>query len=325
MNNKEKMKQKMNGYFLKVAPFVILSSLTNPVNVTGTSKEEIPTAEENKVQNNINLAQILNESIFDTYEIIENERLSEEEIFQYVLGYCQTTDANFINLANHIVVSSQTTGYGYQNYMEVAQIFYEISQVPIEEKLNAVLMSEGITEEQFRVVTSVVSAEAKKSYGNVPCYIDSYGIINNIDSRTKCSRWILSAGPTLYHQVVARGQYVVYPKMSSRYLGDLTNGYLACIDFLYAEIYCKMHGLPLLAPERCLQFRNKERTGRIQYVPGGNNFFDILLPHENIDQYIPYVSPENYIKTLYYTMEPKFASSSNATRSDDTLTLQKQK
>lgn len=219
---------------------------------------------------------------------LAKEEKNEEEILETVVNYCGTTTSDLMSLVNYIKRESSKNIVSYQNEAEILNIFYQISQTPWEEKVSRALENSGLTEAQLNVVASIVSAESKKTSSMEPCYIDSFGVINNLDSRTHSLGWI-SCGRTIYEQATKKGQYVVYPKYSNKYLGVVNRAYIATVDYLYADAFCRENNLPLLKPTRWTQFRSPSnmKPGRTQLVPNGNAYFDEIKEGQLLEGYIP--------------------------------------
>ncbi len=238
--------------------------------------------------------------------------LEDEEVLNQVVAYCHTTHNDFLSLVNYIKNESNKNGIGYESEIEVARIFYEISQIPFEEKLEVVKATTGLSKAELNVVASVISAEAKDIYEiKAPCYIDSYGVINNLYSRTKSTGWVM-LGKNIYQQAIAPRQYEVFPSASKHYLGIINTSYYAMVDYLYAIDYCKNNGLPLLTPPKWTKFRSAKnmRAGRVQLVREGNAFFGEMAPHENLDNYVSTIKPIDYLQMLYYAKENTFQMAS---------------
>lgn len=211
------------------------------------------------------------------------EPVKEEEILNSVLGYMGTSYENYISFANYIIMESSKNQISYQNYEEITSIFSEIAQIPAQEKLLAVLQKNGLTLEEFEITASIVNAEAVN-------YIDAFCVAESMQSRAT------SSGTTAFIQATIPGQYIVYPKLSRKYLYTHSYGYHALLDNLYAEIYCKEKGLPLLKAPRWMSFRSNRSNpnGKIQVVPGGNRFYNEMNPMMNLNYYEPTVSPSEY-------------------------------
>ncbi len=167
-------------------------------------------------------------------------------------------------------------------------------EISNDEKLNIILEKYGLTYEQFEVVTACTIAEAK---GEGTCYIDAYAVINTIYNRCLSEKWINEVdnymgegtGMNLYYQVVMPGQFS--PIASEKYINYLGinegEGYQAIIDFLYSE--------EPLHTQLSFNCYGQEEEGKIQYVDGGNWYYNELEEDEKLDlnesaKYLEYVN-----------------------------------
>jgi len=269
-------------------------SLTRPVYGETEDQSVVYEREEELTSPVIEVNQNFEEEIVE-----EQETMTEEELLSFVTAYCGTTKEELLSLVNYIMIESQKKEIAFEESKEVLSIFYHIAQTPWEEKVGKALETSGLTQDELTVVASIVSAESKKVGSMEPCYIDSYGVINNIDSRTDSAGW-RSYGNTIYEQATRRGQYVVYPVYSRKYLGIINRAYRATVDFLYADYFCKENNLPLLKPTRWTQFRSpsKMKPGRTQIVPNGNAYFGEIPEGQLLETYIPSENPKNFLATI---------------------------
>ena len=154
-----------------------------------------------------------------------------------------------------------------------------VKELTNEEKVGIILENYGLTEEEFNVVCAICMTESKPY-----SYDDAYCVINTIYNRTLSKLWHIDiekvfgedSGYSLFYQAIAPSQFVVYEE--GRYLQYLgvKDGpcYQAVIDFLYTKNIKHDY----------LSFRssNTEVRGSVQFVPGGNKYFNPLQLEDRI-------------------------------------------
>lgn len=206
---------------------------------------------------------------FDITDDIIAEDIIENEIDNSII-IDEIIDETSIPLETEEVV--ETTEEIYKETIPV-----ELSN---EEKLKIILENYNLTEEEFNIVCAIAMTEAK-----VNSYEDTYCVINTIYNRTLSKLWHIDinriygedSGYSLYYQAIAPNQFVVY--QNGRYLQYLGvregDSYQAVIDFLYTQ--------EIKHDFVCFRASNCNVPGSIQFVPGGNNYFDALKLEDRID------------------------------------------
>ena len=151
----------------------------------------------------------------------------------------------------------------------------EKKQVSFEEKVEIILDKYNLTREELDVCSAIACAEAN---GDGTNYEEAVNVICTAYNRTISSAWVSSLGDSLYDQMTAPSQFVVYENGNYlNYLGrtDLP-GYQAVIDFL--SNYCEVEAHDYLS------FRsNHSNINGVELVPGGNLYFNELDAEERLD------------------------------------------
>lgn len=186
----------------------------------------------------------------DAYEasaaqwICERYGMSASELETFVSSFIQT---------------SQKLETGFYNETSVYDYLYKIAQISNDEKELAVMENLGLTSEQFQTVVNTFIGEAACSYS------DGYAVASVGVLRTASDKWVRSNGSSIYHQVVAPSQFVVY------YTGDYLNfggerdslKYQGVLDALYSQ--CPLHTYGNFEAS----FSNRQL---FQFVCGGNKY-----------------------------------------------------
>jgi len=207
---------------------------------------------------------------------IQIEESIEQNIDEETLGYENNTLVDNKEISQtEDVVTSPIEETQEENVLEDTSE----KELTNEEKLGVILETYGLTEEEFNIVCAICMTESKPN-----SYVDTYCVINTMYNRTISKLWHIDmekiygegAGYSLFYQAIAPTQFVVYEDGKYlQYLGVKEGPcYQAVIDFLYTKNI--KHDF--------LSFRssNTEVEGGVQFVPGGNKYFNPLQLEDRI-------------------------------------------
>lgn len=144
--------------------------------------------------------------------------------------------------------------------------FIDKSLLSEKELIDSILVTYQLTMKQFDICAAIAMAEASGGGYN---YEEAFNVINTAYNRTLSEAFVQEFGYTLYDQMTAPNQFVVYQNGSYlNYLGrtDLP-GYQAVIDFLVNPEFRHHY----------LSFRSNESgIAGEELVEGGNLYFNVF-------------------------------------------------
>lgn len=160
-------------------------------------------------------------------------------------------------------------------------------------KLEVICQKYLITEEEFRIIVAVVTAEARGYSKEIAtesmyedAYNDAYAVANVIYNRMKSYKWHYSidsyrgegAGSSPYFQVIQPEQFVQYENGAYlKYLNDdmeNTPAYQATLDMLYSGT--TMHNYLYFSSN------GSNPEGKVQFVSQGNRYYNALKEEDTI-------------------------------------------
>ena len=149
-------------------------------------------------------------------------------------------------------------------------------EMTYEEKIESILELFDLTYEELDVCCAIAVAEACCDGYD---YEEAHHVINTAYNRICSEAWISSCGASLYEQMTAPGQFVVYENGSYlKYLGrDDLPGYQAVVDFLSGTSDILHHSF--------LSFRSNDSVveGSTLLVEEGNRYFNLLTEEDKIE------------------------------------------
>ena len=150
-----------------------------------------------------------------------------------------------------------------------------ITPLSNQEKIEIILNKFNISEYELEVCCAIACAEANGEGMN---YEEALNVICTAYNRTLSSAWVNSFGSSIYGQMTAPNQFVVYQNGTYlNYMGKTSlPGYQAVIDFLSNTTTLEGHNY--------LSFRsNNSNINGVELVDGGNLYFNSLTEEDRID------------------------------------------
>ena len=176
---------------------------------------------------------------------------------------------------------------------DIADIFYETSQVPLEDKIEIVKTAFNLTDEELDAVAATLVAEG---VGGGTKYIDVYASTTTALNHLQYPAWVNDIvrargeelGHSLYGHTCYYSQFEAYKSDNYyKYLGDRTLiGYTSVIDTLYNNY---VYGLIM---HNYTQFRGAwidVPNGKI-FESGGNKYLDERRPEDRV---VPEINEKN--------------------------------
>lgn len=148
----------------------------------------------------------------------------------------------------------------------------------MEEKIAIILPLFNLTVEQLDICCAIACAEAS---GDGTNYEEAHHVINTAYNRLLSAEWVNSFGNSLYAQMIAPNQFMVYESGAyTKYLGRIDlPGYQAVIDFLSNTSGLEPHDY--LSFQAC----DSKKEDSVQLVVGGNRYFNLLPEADRLEDF----------------------------------------
>lgn len=274
----------------------LLPSLVQPTispDVTKLDLKSEPKQEENISNYNLNI----NSSTTTTEEekleelkekrqllwLEEKHRLDMNNKIELMTVYFNVSNIDIVkNFFNEFITTM--SGYNHEYSIDdITQIFYETSNIPLENKIEVVKSAFNLTDEQMDAIAATLEAEG---VGGGTKYIDVYAATTTALNHLQYPAWVNSItaergeelGHSLYGHTCYFSQFNGYGSDNyKRFLGDRTlKGYNSVIDALYINY---IYGLVL---HNYSEFRGSwvdVPNGKI-FETGGNKYLHLMLPED---------------------------------------------
>lgn len=269
--NKESLKKKgLQTSFAFLFLSIVGSSNINPFSLqtyaseNGVVDETVVSFPENNLEIELNYyppSQVGPGVVNTSSSSIDSISIEEKTIF--VLQHYQMNEVDFQTFVNAIIIESSLCGSSIDQN-QIVSILYDLAMIPNEVKINHILITRGITLEQFAKTSQVVLAESAHDGTN---YLDAFGVTSILINRIVSPIWA-GYGQNVFEQAYARGQFSV---VKNGRIASFVNrsdliGYQAFIDCLYLGGSLPMHGYT------SFKAWSKSPVGKIAFVHGGNRF-----------------------------------------------------
>ena len=220
----------------------------------------------------LQLSNFDNETFIGFIKMVKNEYQEKLKLqkLNKVMSYTNLSYDELIKFANDIIANEKQWDGEYDNVEAVIDLLYEVSLIPIEDKMEAICQRENLTYDDLDIMIGCCVREAER-HGH--SYFGGYSVINTLFNRKNDSRWNPDDKKDMWSLLIAPGQYGVYAdgayemflyeNIGKNNVGEF--GYKGAVDMLYTGV--SLHSF-------CSYVSNSSPSlNNVKYAADGNQFY----------------------------------------------------